>query len=78
MSSSLKISPAQSVRELLSLPNVIAALESFTRNAEEITRQHIEICSIPASPFQEQRRAEYFRDEFLKLGLAEVKTRSPI
>jgi len=73
MASSLKISPAQSVRELLSSPNVIAALESFTRNAEEITRQHIEISSIPASPFHEQRRAEYLRDKFLNSGLDEVE-----
>ena len=70
MSSSLKTSPAQAIRDLLTLPNVVAALESFTTDAEEITRQQIEICCIPASPFQEQRRAEYLHDKFVELGLA--------
>jgi tripeptide aminopeptidase len=73
MSSSLKTSPAQSIRDLLASPNVVAALHSFNRDADEITKEHIEICSIPASPFQEHRRAAYLRDKFVDLGLTEVE-----
>ncbi|PWT91012.1 MAG: peptidase M20 [Blastocatellia bacterium] len=73
MSSSLKTSPGQNIRELLQSGEVIAALDWFTREADAITREHIEICSIPASPFQETARAEYLRDKFLELDLTEVE-----
>src|SRR5262245_11365000 len=72
MSFSVKTSPAQTIRDLFASRNVIAALDFFTADAAEINRQHIEICTIPSGPFQEQRRAEYLRDKFLQLGLTEV------
>lgn len=58
---------------MLPFPEVERALRFFERNAEAITDEHIRICSIPASPFGEQRRAEYFRDKFSQLGLSEVE-----
>ena len=73
MSSSLKTPPAQRIRDLLTSQSVIGALDSFTADAEFITRQQIDICSIPASPFQEQQRAEYLRERFLEHGLSEVE-----
>lgn len=48
------------------------AFEFFDTNLEDITREHVEICSIPAPPFGEQQRAEYLAGRFLKLGLEDV------
>ena len=49
------------------------ALSFFERNAAAITEEQIRICSIPASPFGEQQRAEYLREKFSALGLTEVE-----
>lgn len=49
------------------------ALRSFETNADAITEEQIRICSIPASPFGEQARAEYLRRKFSDLGLTEVE-----
>ncbi|HET7286356.1 MAG TPA: M20/M25/M40 family metallo-hydrolase, partial [Pyrinomonadaceae bacterium] len=38
-----------------------------------ITEEHIRICSVPASPFGEQERAEYLSRKFTELGLTEVE-----
>ncbi len=58
---------------MLTFPEVERALRFFERNAEAITDEQIRICSIPASPFGERQRAEYFREKFLALGLSEVE-----
>lgn len=71
MSSILKTSP--SARAVLSSPEVGRALSFFERNAAAITEEQIRICSIPASPFGEQQRAEYLRERFSALGLTEVE-----
>ena len=71
MSSILKTSP--SARAVLSSPEVGRALSFFERNAAAITEEQIRICSIPASPFGEQQRAEYLREKFSALGLTEVE-----
>ena len=73
MSSALKTSPLLTVRHLLSSPAVARAFQSFETDAEAITTEHIRICSIPASPFGEQERAEYLSKRFSELGLAEVE-----
>ena len=57
----------------MSTPHVARALRFFETNADAITEEHIRICSIPASPFGEQERAEYFSRKFSELGLAEVE-----
>lgn len=44
----------------------------FETNAGTITDEHIRICSIPATPFAEQARAEYFAERFQELGLSQV------
>ena len=44
----------------------------FETNAAAITEEHIRICSIPASPFGEQQRAEYLAERFRELGLSDV------
>ena len=57
----------------MSSPHVTRALRSFETNADAITEEQIRICSIPASPFGEQERAEYLSRKFLDLGLTEVE-----
>src|SRR5215212_4814821 len=73
MSSVLKTSSALTVRNLLSAPEVARALRFLETNAEAITDEQIRICSIPASPFNEQERAGYLSKRFSALGLSEVE-----
>ena len=44
----------------------------FETNAAAITEEQIRICSIPATPFAEHQRAEYFAERFRQLGLSDV------
>lgn len=72
MSSSLKTAPAQSIRQLATTTEVAEALRFFETNAAAITDEHIRICSVPATPFAEQERAEYLAERFRELGLDDV------
>jgi len=57
----------------MSTPHVVRALRFFETHADAITEEQIRICSIPASPFGEQERAEYLSRKFSQLGLSEVE-----
>lgn len=57
----------------MSTPHVARALRFFETHADAITEEQIRICSIPASPFAEQERAEYLSRKFSELGLTEVE-----
>ena len=57
----------------MATPHVARALRFFETNADAITEEQIRICSIPASPFGEQERAEYLSRKFSELGLTEVE-----
>ena len=70
--SSLNTAPGQSIRQLSIQPEVEQALRFFEANAAAITEEHIRICSIPATPFAEQQRAEYLAERFRQLGLNDV------
>jgi tripeptide aminopeptidase len=72
LSSSLKTAPAQTIRELSSIPAIAQALRYFETNSDAITDEHIGICSVPATPFAEQQRAEYLAERFRQLGLNDV------
>lgn len=72
LASSLKTAPPQTIRQLSTLPEVEQALRFFETNAEAITEEQIRICSVPATPFAEQPRAEYLAQRFRQLGLTEV------
>ena len=72
MVSSLKIAPPQTIRQRAVTPQVEQALRFFETNAAAITDEHIRICSIPATPFAERERAEYFAKRFQELGLNDV------
>ena len=69
----IRVRPFKSVAPLMSSPHVARALRFFETNADSITEEHIRICSIPASPFGEQERAEYLSRKFSELGLGEVE-----
>jgi acetylornithine deacetylase/succinyl-diaminopimelate desuccinylase-like protein len=73
MSSSVaKLTPSQIIQVLLEAPEVIASFRFFEQEADAITKEHIAICSVPASPFDEQERAEYLRNKFVEIGLTDV------
>ena len=57
----------------MSSPHVTRALRFFETHADAITEEHIGICSVPASPFGEQQRAESLSRKLLELGLTEVE-----
>ena len=69
----IRVHPGKSVAQLMSSPHVARALRFFETHADAITEEHIRICSIPASPFGEQERAEYLSRKFSELGLSEVE-----
>ena len=71
MSSALKTFP--SARSLLSSPAVGRAFSFFDKNAEAITDEQTQICSIPAPPFGERERAELLAEKFSTLGLTEIE-----
>ena len=68
-----RVHPGKSVAQLTSSPHVAAALRFFETHADAITEEQIRICSIPASPFGEQERAEYLSRKFTELGLSEIE-----
>jgi tripeptide aminopeptidase len=72
VSSSLKTVPAETIRELSTLPHVAEALRYFETNAAAIIEEQIRICSIPATPFAEHERAEYLAERFRQLDLTDV------
>lgn len=61
------------IQELLSTPSVKAAFEFFESQADKITEEQIEICSIAAPPFGEQARAEYLLRKFGESGLVSAE-----
>jgi acetylornithine deacetylase/succinyl-diaminopimelate desuccinylase-like protein len=60
------------MQQLAALPEVAQALRFFETNAAAITDEQIRICSVPATPFAEQQRAEYLAERFRELGLHDV------
>jgi tripeptide aminopeptidase len=73
MLSTAALAPDQILRELLVSPKVRACFQFFDDHAIEITNEQIAICSIPAPPFGEARRAEYLCEKFRALGLTKAK-----
>lgn len=58
-----------SITELLASSQVQQSFEFIDSHLGETTEEHIRICTIPAPPFGERPRAEYFRERFAALGL---------
>src|SRR5918999_1647454 len=72
MSTAQAFSPSVTVEDLLRIPQVQRAFAFIDSQLDEITEEQIRICSIPATPFGEQARAEYLREKFSALGLEDV------
>lgn len=69
----LTIKAAKSIEEMLALPSVQTAFHFFDSRTDEITEEQIKICSIPAPPFEEKRRADYLRERFSEIGLEDPR-----
>jgi acetylornithine deacetylase/succinyl-diaminopimelate desuccinylase-like protein len=72
MSSTITLTPDRTVQGLLGSPRVQSAFRFFESRADEITEDHIRICSIPAPPFGEALRAAYLAERFREHGLSEA------
>ncbi len=73
MTSAVIIAAFKIIEELLASPSVQVAFSFFDSHAEEITEEQIRICSIPAPPFDEQRRADYLCERFGEIGLEDAR-----
>jgi acetylornithine deacetylase/succinyl-diaminopimelate desuccinylase-like protein len=70
------IMPATSIKgiqELLAEPQVQAAFQLFESQADQITAEQIEICSIAAPPFGEHVRAAHLLGKFKECGLTQCE-----
>ncbi len=66
------LAPDRTVQGLLASARVRRALQFFESRAAEITEEQIAICTVPAPPFGEQRRAAYLCEKFREYGLSEA------
>lgn len=69
---STALAPEQILREIIISPRVHEAFQFFEARAGEITDEQIIICSIPAPPFGEEKRAAYLAEKFRLYGLSET------
>jgi acetylornithine deacetylase/succinyl-diaminopimelate desuccinylase-like protein len=67
------VTTTSSITDLMKSPLVRRAFDVIATLADAITEEHITICEIPAPPFGEARRAEYFQRRFRELGLTDVR-----
>lgn len=59
--------------QLFSHPQVKRALDFIKEKEAETVNEQAVICEIPAPPFKERQRAEYFKKRFVELGLNKVR-----
>jgi acetylornithine deacetylase/succinyl-diaminopimelate desuccinylase-like protein len=64
---------AQTSDGVFSTPKVRRALEYLQTTEPDTINDQIKACEIPAPPFQEGKRAEYFKQRFTELGLKNVR-----
>jgi acetylornithine deacetylase/succinyl-diaminopimelate desuccinylase-like protein len=63
----------RSTAQIFSAPQVVRALEYLKASEPDAVNDQIRACEIPAPPFQEQKRAEHFKQRFTELGLKNVR-----
>ncbi len=73
VSPAITLAPEEIVRELPASASVQHAFHLFETRAAEITNDHIAICSIPAPPFGEAKRAAHLQHKFREYGLTEAQ-----
>ena len=59
--------------KILATPNVRRALDFIKEYEPKTIEEQIRTCEIPAPPFKEQVRAEYYKQRFTELGLKNVR-----
>ncbi|MGH2566991.1 MAG: hypothetical protein ACRDGA_01530, partial [Bacteroidota bacterium] len=59
--------------QIASHPQVRRALEYLKEVEPQTIDEQAVICEIPAPPFKEQQRADYFKKRFSELGLKNVR-----
>jgi tripeptide aminopeptidase len=64
---------SQSPDQLIGLPQVRRALDYLWDSEPETINEQIKTCEIPAPPFKEQVRAEYYKQRFTELRLRNVR-----
>lgn len=64
---------SQTFTQVASHPQVKRALDFIKEKEAETVNEQAVICEIPAPPFKEQQRAEYFKKRFVELGLNKVR-----
>lgn len=64
---------SQTTSDLFSTPKVRRALDYLKAAEPDTIKDQIKACEIPAPTFQEQKRAEYFKQRFAELGLKNVR-----
>jgi len=62
-----------SLNHILSSPPCRRALEYIKAAEPETIEEQIRLCEIPAPPFKEHERAAYYKEQFIKLGLKNVR-----
>ena len=62
----------KSIDALANDSQVKRAFEFIDSSEERFSSEHAKICEIPAPPFKEEKRAQYFAARFTELGLADV------
>jgi tripeptide aminopeptidase len=60
-------------KRIFELPAVRSALEYLKSIEAETIEEQIKICRIPAPTFHEEKRAAYFKQRFVELGLSNVR-----
>lgn len=70
---SAALAPEQILKEIVVAPQVREAFRFIETRAAEITAEQVAICSIPAPPFGEERRAAYLCEKFQQQGLSEAQ-----
>jgi acetylornithine deacetylase/succinyl-diaminopimelate desuccinylase-like protein len=73
MSSVETFRPPANIAELIDSQELRRAFVQIDSRLDKITEEQIRICSIPAPPFGERRRAEYLKERFLELGLVDAR-----
>lgn len=68
-----EITAQQLVTQLASMRAVHSAFSWFQLRENELRRMQLEIAQIPAPPFGEAARAEWLREKFVAIGLAQVE-----
>jgi hypothetical protein len=65
-------SPRPEIARLIARRDVHTAFDWFAAHTRELAELQMEVTRIPAPPFGEAHRAEWFRTRFLQLGLEDV------